>query len=149
MIKLFAALVLTLSASMVRADAFSDLVRMAGPSAGDIAKIQMPGGAPIGMPVVQAAPSAQQTLIRVTSTQWDASFPLKREIVAAAGLKVGAKEWNRFACEYVPGASSARCDFAYDVWPEICWYGYDHVVADLDLKDPKATKIVLKEWRSY
>ncbi len=146
MIKLLAALALTLSASSVRADAFSDLVRMAGPSTGDIMKIQMPAGSPIGMPVIAPA-SVQQTMIRVTSTQWDASFPLKREAIAAAGLKVGTKEWYKFACEYVPGASVVRCDFAYDVWPEICWYGFDHVVADLDLKDPKATKIVSKEWR--
>lgn len=147
MIKLLAALSLTISAVSVRADAFSDLVRMAGPSAGDIAKIQTPIGSPIGMPVEAPAPSAQQTMIRVTSQQWDASFPLKREIVAAAGRKVGTKEWSKFVCEYVPGASVARCDFAYDVWPEICWYGFDHVVADLDLSDPKATKIVSKEWR--
>lgn len=147
MIKLLAALALTFSAASVRADAFSDLVRMAGPSAGDIAKIQMPGGVPVGMPVVAMPPSAQQALIRVTSTQWDAAFPVKREFIAAAGMKVGTKEWTKFACEYVPGASTARCDFAYDVWPEICWYGFDHVVADVDLKDLKATKIVSKEWR--
>lgn len=153
MIKLLAALVLTLSAAPVHADAFSDLVRMAGPSAGELARVQRPGGTPIGtpigMPVVQTAPSAQQAMIRVTSTQWDSSFPLNRETIAAAGRAVGTKEWSRFFCEYTPGASTVRCDFAYDVWPEISLHGYDHVVADLDLKDPKAVKVVLEEWRSY
>jgi len=141
MIKLLVVLALALSASPVRADAFSELVRLAGPSASDLAKVRLHGGVPI------SAPSAQATMIRVTSTQWDSSFPIKREAIAAAGMAVGTKGWSNFSCEYTPGASSARCDFAYDVWPEMCWYGFDHVVADLDLKDPKTTKIVSKEWR--
>jgi len=147
MIKILAVLALALSASPARADAFAELRRFAGPSAGDLAKVQAPAAVQIGT-AVPAAPAATPVL-RVTSTQWDASFPVSKEAVAAAGLKVGAKDWERFSCEYTAGAASVRCDFAYNVWPEICWYGYDHVVADLDLKDPKAAKVVLKEWRSY
>lgn len=140
MIKLLAVLAVSLAVSTARADAFSDLARLAGPSASDLAKAALP------KPVMIAAP-AVQAVIRATSTQWNAAFPLSKEAVAAAGRAVGAKDWSKFSCEYSAGAASARCDFAYDVWPEICWYGYDHVVADLDLKNPKAPKVVLKEWR--
>lgn len=99
--------------------------------------------------LIAASPAARTTppVIRATSTQWNAVFPISREAVAAAGRKVGTKEWSRFSCEFRAGASEARCDFAYDVWPEMCWYGYDHVVADLDLKDPKQAKVVKTQWR--
>jgi hypothetical protein len=144
MTKLLAVLVLVLAASTVRADAFSELRRFAGPSTGDLAKVQLP--APVLVEPAAAAPAATPVL-RATSTQWEPTFPVSRAAVAAAGMKVGAKEWETFSCEYVAGAGSVRCDFAYNVWPEMCWYGYDHVVADIDLKDPKAAKVVSKEWR--
>ena len=146
MTKLLAVLALVLASSPLRADAFSELRRFAGPSAGDLAKVPLP--APV---LIEAAPgvSAAPRVIRVNDIQWDAAFPVSKEAVAAAGRAVGAKDWERFSCEYTAGGASARCDFAYNVWPEICWYGYDHVVADMDLKDPKRSTVVLKEWRSY
>jgi len=143
MTKLLCVLALAVSAAPARADAFSELRRFAGPSASDLAKVVLPN------PVAVRASPAAQAVMRATSTQWNPAFPISQEAVAAAGRAVGTKDWSRFSCEYTPGAVSARCDFAYDVWPEICWYGYDHVVADLDLKDPKTTKVVLREWRSY
>ena len=38
-------------------------------------------------------------------------------------------------------------DFAYDVWPEMCWYGYDHVAADLPTSGG-APPVVKREWRA-
>ncbi|MDP3544033.1 MAG: hypothetical protein Q8T11_16325 [Elusimicrobiota bacterium] len=138
-----AVLALALSASTARADAFSELRRFAGPSASDLARVPMPSAV-----LVEGTPAAAPPLIRTTSTRWNPSFPISREAVAAAGRAAGTKDWSKFSCEYEVGAASARCDFAYDVWPEMCWYGFDHVVADLDLKSPKRPKVVLREWRA-
>lgn len=143
MTKWLAVLALALSASIARADAFSELRRFAGPSASDLAKVRLPS--PV---LVEGVPAAAPPIVRTTSTQWNPSFPISKEAIAAAGRVIGTKDWSRFSCEYEVGAASARCDFAYDVWPEICWYGFDHVVADLDLKAPKRAKVVLREWRA-
>lgn len=145
MIKLLAVLALAVTASSARADAFSELRRFAGPSASDLAKVKLP--TPVLIEGAAAAKTAAPPVVRTTSTQWNPAFPLAKEAVAAAGRAVGTKDWSSFSCEYEAGAASARCDFAYDVWPEICWYGYDHVVADLDLKDPKKAIVVKTEWR--
>lgn len=143
MIKWIAVLALTVSASTARADAFAELRRFAGPSASDLAKVPVPS--PV---LVSGVPAAAPPVVRTTSTQWNPSFPISKEAVAAAGRAVGVKDWSKFSCEYEVGAAAARCDFAYDVWPEICWYGFDHIVADLDIRSPKRAKVVLREWRA-
>lgn len=143
MTKWIAVLALALSASTARADAFAELRRFAGPSASDLAKVSVPSPVLVG-----SAPSAAPPIVRTSSALWNPSFPISKEAVAAAGRASGAKDWSRFSCEYEVGAASARCDFAYDVWPEMCWYGFDHVVADLDIRSPERVKVVRREWRA-
>ncbi len=143
MTKWLAVLALALCASASRADAFSELKRFAGPAASDLAAVPLP--APV---LMEGSPAAAPPVVRTTSTRWNPSFPIPKEAVAAAGRAAGAKDWSKFSCEYEVGAATARCDFAYDVWPEMCWYGFDHVVADLDLRSPRRAKVVLREWRA-
>lgn len=143
MTKLLLPLSLLLAASAVRADAFSELRRIAGPSSGDLSRIAVPAGSPAG-PAAAGRPEP----MRVTSQQWNRAFPVPQEAIAAAGLLVGTKKQESWACEYYAGSTSVRCDYAYNVWPEMCWYGYDHVVADLTIKTPDQPKVVLREWRA-
>ncbi|MDX6771076.1 MAG: hypothetical protein SF051_16210 [Elusimicrobiota bacterium] len=137
-------LLLAVSASSAAGDALAELRRLAG-AAAETPAVTAPAGRPVA---AAAAAPAQDPVIRVTSTQWNPAFPLERKVVEAAGRAVGTKAFDRFSCEFTPGAAAARCDYAYDVWPEMCWYGYDHVVADLALSDGAAS-VVLREWRSH
>ncbi len=139
------ALLAVVVAVSAQADAFSELRRFAGPSAADMAKVAVPA------PVLTAAaePSkAPPAVIRATSTQWNDKFPVSKDAIKKIGLKVGTKDFHKWSCEYTEGAASARCDYAYDVWPEMCWYGNDHVVADIDLKDASKATVVSREWRA-
>ncbi len=123
-------LVLALFAQSVSAGALAELRQLAGAAADELRPVAPIAGAPVARAAAQADP-----VIRVTDVTWNAAFPLERKVVEAAGRRVWTKAYSRFSCEFTPGAAAARCDYAYDVWPEICWYGYDHVVADLALRD--------------
>lgn len=145
------ALALVVLAVSARADALSELRRLAGQTDTDAAKIATPAPVMVAQKAAEKA-ATEPKVIRVTDVQWNEAFPIGKDVVKAAGMKVGTKEFEKWSCEYTEGAATARCDFAYNVWPEICWYGYDHVVADIAIKavaDPKtAVVVVLKEWRS-
>lgn len=106
--------------------------------------------APTPKPVFAYTPAAdgQPAIVRVSSTLWHAKFPISKELVKQAARKAGTKEESRFTCEWREGADKATCDFAYDVWPEMCWYGYDHSYADLSLKDPANPVVTKREWRA-
>lgn len=136
-------LLLVLAASTAHAGALAELRLLAG----DMTVAVPPAvkGAPV-KPAVSAAPAAPP-VIRVTDVTWNPAFPLDKKAVEAAGLRVGTKKFARYSCEYASGAAAARCDFAYDVWPEMCWYGWDHVIADLPL-DGTAPAVVSKGWRA-
>lgn len=136
-----------LAASFASAGAFDELRQLAGAASADLRPAANVAGAAVARAVGRAA-AAADPVIRVNDSQWNAAFPLEKKAVDAAGMRVGTKAFHRYSCEYTPGAAAARCDFAYDVWPEICWYGYDHIVADLAVADGAAT-VVLREWRSY
>lgn len=132
---------LVFAASLVSAGALADLRRLAGPAGDDLPQVVRVSGAP-----ASASAPAPVAAIRVSDAAWNPAFPLPKAAVDAAGLSVFTKAFTRYACEYVPGAAAVRCDFAYDVWPEICWYGYDHVVVDLPVAGGEPT-VVSREWR--
>ncbi len=139
--KIFLALLSSVfAASVVRADALSDLLSAAGPVAVErLAQVQLPK---------PAAEPPRPGVVRVTTASWSAKFPLSKEQVKAAGRKAGTKDHARFSCEWREGADKATCDFAYDVWPEQCWYGYDHSYADVSLADPANPVVTKREWRA-
>lgn len=139
--KILFAVILAASAGSARADALSELLRSAGPAADLLAQ------APLPKPVAAAA-AARPGVVRVTSSDWNERFPLSREQVKAAGRKAGTKAHSRFSCEWREGAEKATCDFAYDVWPEQCWYGFDHAYADVSLADPDRPVVTKREWRA-
>ncbi|UPT72665.1 MAG: hypothetical protein M0D55_11975 [Elusimicrobiota bacterium] len=104
--------------------------------------------APVPKPFFAYTPATPTTvaIVRVSSTLWSPKFPLKKEQVVEAARKAGTKDASRFTCEWREGADKATCDFAYDVWPEMCWYGYDHSYADVSLKDPANPVVTKREW---
>jgi hypothetical protein len=137
---------LALAVSFASAGALDDLRQMAGAAAAELRSAPTVAGAAVARAMGRAA-AALDPVIRVNNSQWNPAFPLEKSTVDSVGRQVGTKAFYRYSCEYTPGAATARCDFAYDVWPEICWYGYDHVVADLAVADGAAT-VVKREWRA-
>jgi hypothetical protein len=147
---LLAFAVTCLAAPRASAQALADLFRMAGPTAAELTealrKAGVPSGTPIGGPVVAGVPVPE---VRVTDRRWSKDFPLTRDAVAAVAAKAGPKPaWAKFSCVYRPGAAVASCDFAYDVWPEMCWYGFDHALADLRVDRAGEFFVTKTEWRA-
>lgn len=135
---------LMLAASAASAGAFSDLLSMSG-AAEPPAVPAVKGAA--AAPRVLRVSQAQSDVIYTSRTVWNAAFPLTRQAVEAAAAGLMQKEYANYRCEYNKGAASARCDYAYDVWPEICWYGYDHVIVDIELASGRRSE-VKREWRA-
>lgn len=134
---------LLLSASVARAGALSELVALSGAS--ELPVVPAPRSAP-ARALVSARATPPDT-IYTSRTVWNAAFPLEKKAVEKSGEDLTNKPFTNYRCSYDKGAASARCDYAYDVWPEICWYGYDHVIVDIELATGKRTE-VKREWRA-